>query len=148
MKATEMQSEKVDYSRLLWAGPLAIFGSAILTVLMRELAALLGIVPQDHALLGVAPVFFATVVQVAIGVAVFALIGKCARRPITTFRIVAIIALLLSLTNPILAATGVFVPPVSGNLIFNPAIVVLMMLMHIVAGVFTIGVLTTQSRKL
>jgi hypothetical protein len=142
-----VQLEHVDYKRLLWVGPLAIFGSAILNVLLRELLVLVGAVTQDHALLSVPGVFAATAIQVAIGVGVFALMGKFARRPISTFRTVAIVVLLLSFLQPIMGGLGLFVPPISGNVSFAPAIVISMMLMHIVAGLFTIWVLTTQARE-
>jgi hypothetical protein len=108
---------------------------------------MVGAVPQDHALLSAVAVFAATAIQVTLGVGVFALMGKVSRRPISTFRIVAIVVLLLSLFQPILAGLGLFAPPVSGNVSFTPAIVISMMLMHVVAGVFTIWVLTTQARE-
>jgi hypothetical protein len=104
-------------------------------------------VPQDHALLSTIGVFAATAIQVALGVGVFALMGKLARRPISTFRTVAIVVLLLSLLLPLMAGLGLLVPPMSGNVSITPAIVISMMLMHIVAGVFTIWVLTTQARE-
>ena len=141
------QLERVDYRALLWAGPVAIFGAALLNVVVRELSVLLGLVPQDHALLGAIPVFIATAVQVTLGVGLFALLGKVARRPISLFRTIALIALVLSLSQPVMVATGVFSLPAGGNMTFNLAIVITMMAMHVIAGLFTIWTLTTQARE-
>ena len=72
-----------------------------------------------------------------LGAAVFALIIKFARQPVRTFRIVAVVALLLSLTNPIMAASGMM--PIGVTI--STATMLSMMVMHIVAGVITIYLL-------
>jgi hypothetical protein len=139
------QAERVDFRKLAWVGPLAVAGSVVLNIIVREVAALLGAIPQSQPVTQLLPVILSTVVQVGLGVGVFALMGKMAKRPISTFRLVGIFALIFSLTNPIMAATGMFPLPFAAE--WNVSIVLTMMVMHIVAGVFTIWLLTTQARE-
>jgi len=68
-----------------------------------------------------------------------ALLSKYARRPIATFRVVALAALGLSMLGPISAGMGL-IPGVS----LGAGGVLGLMLLHVVAGVIAICVLTTQ----
>ena len=68
-------------------------------------------------------------------------IGRLARRPISTFRVVGLVAPGLSLLNPILAATGAM--PIG---VIGLETVLALIVLHIVAGLLTIYLLTTQAR--
>jgi hypothetical protein len=143
----KVQTEKVSYRRLAWVAPLAMFGAAILNVIVQVIASAAGAIRADHPVLGILPVFLASFVQVGIGAAVFAIFGKTTRRPIFTFRIVAIVALVLSLTQPFMVASGVMPIPGTTSADFGASTVATMIVMHLVAGIFTIWVLTTQARE-
>ena len=137
------QSERVVISRIWWVGLLAIVASAIANVIVRELGAALGTIPQEIMFFQVPGIIGSTAVQVGLGIIVFALLARFARHPIRTFTIVAIVALLLSLTNPVFAALGLIPLGVS----IGADTVLTLMVMHIVAGVITIGLLTTLTRE-
>ncbi len=136
--------DNISMRRLLWVGPLTAVVAAIANVIVREIGVLVGTIPSDLFILQEPGVIGSTIIQVLLGVGVFALIAKFARRPIRTFRIVAIAALVLSLTNPIMAATGAF--PIGGVTI-GVATVLTMMVMHVVAAAITIWMLTTLTTE-
>ena len=120
--------------RLLWAGPLTAVIAGVANVLVREVAVALGTIPSDLFILQEPGVFISTLIQVLLGAVVFAVIIKFAKRPVRTFQIVAVVALLLSLTNPIMAANGMM--PIGVTI--STATMLSMMVMHIVAGGITI----------
>src|SRR5688500_13506543 len=120
--------------RLLWAGPLTAVIAGIANVLVREVAVALGTIPADLMILQEAGVFISSFVQDLLGAVVFALIIKFAKRPVRTFQTVAVVALLLSLTNPIMAANGMM--PIGATI--STATMLSMMVMHIVAGAIAI----------
>lgn len=136
-----MQREQVDWRKLLWVGALVIVLSAVANVVVYFIASALNIitpaiiVPAVNQPIGVGAVIGSTVAQVFAGVLVFALLARFTKRPISLFRIVAIIALVLSFALPLTIA-GV---PTSFKLALEA--------MHVVAGVITIGLLTTMVRR-
>ena len=136
-------TERVAMGRIWWVGLLAIVASSIANVIVREIGVALGTIPLEIPNFEVPGVVISTVIQVGLGVIVFALIARFARRPIRTFTIVAIAALLLSFLNPIFATMGMIpgVPPIGVDTMLT------LMVMHIVAGVITIGLLTTLTRE-
>ena len=135
------QTERVDYRRLLWVGPLTALVAAVANVVMRLIEGALGWIPDEIEVFSPAVVAVSTFIYVLLGVIVFAVIGRFARRPISTFRIVAVVALGLSFLNPILAATGALgIGPIGLET------VIALVILHIVAGVTAIYLLTTQAR--
>lgn len=91
--------------------------------------------PGGEQPLTLAPVVVSSVIG-AIGAAiVFAQIGMFARRPVRLFRIVATLALVLSLTMPLTIANA----PLS--------MVVSLEAMHVAAWAVTVGLLTTLARR-
>src|SRR5215208_4015566 len=127
---TETRKENSSIRRLLWAGPLTAALAGAVNIIVREIAVVLGTIPSDLFILQEPGVFISTFVQVLLGAAVFALIIKFARQPVRTFRIVAVVALLLSLSNPIMAANGMM--PIGATI--DTSTMLSMMVMHIVAG--------------
>jgi len=75
-----------------------------------------------------------SIIGVVGGTIAYALLGRFTSRPISIFRIVGLIVLVLSLVGP------VFIPA-------RGAFLAIMLSMHIVAGVVTIGMLTTLARR-
>jgi len=70
------------------------------------------------------------------------LVDRFARRPIRFYRILALGALFVSFLNPALALAGLF--PVQG---MNMRIFWTMIVMHCVAAIVTVGILTTLAAK-
>ena len=91
-------TERVAPGRL-WRAGLATLGGAIAAnlVLWTIAQTMLGIPPEFAPLATPAPAIIFTTLGVAGAVLALALIARFARRPITVFRIVAVVALLVSL---------------------------------------------------
>lgn len=84
----------------------------------------------------------ATFIGVLGGTLLFSLLPRVTKRPITVFRIVAIVVLLISFAQPALLLTS-FSPMVGP---VETSTVIALEIMHVVAGVITIGLLTTRAR--
>ena len=139
-QSSQVQDERVAFGRLLWAGPLAAVATAVANAIVYFVAYGLGAMPRDVVVEGsgpitLGPVVFASVVGAVAAVVVFAVVALLARRrPIRVFRIVAAVALILSFYTPFTIPGA----PV--------AMVATLLLMHVVAAVVVVGVLTTLAR--
>ena len=128
--------------RLLWAVPLAAAAAALATAVVYGVVETAGALPDNvlvdtptgRAPLGLSAVMFTSVVGALGATVVFALVGRFAHHPIRTFRIVAAVVLVLSFATP-LTIPGA-----------PPAMVLTPELMHVVATVCIVGVLTTLAR--
>ncbi|HEX5690472.1 MAG TPA: DUF6069 family protein [Roseiflexaceae bacterium] len=138
--ASSDSSGRVDFSRLWWAGPLAIVAAVVVNIIIQQIAAaVLQPDPQFMPLtIGVVSTF--TVIGVLGAVLVYALIGRFSQRPIMLFRRVALIALVVSLIPDILMAFTGFIP---GTTVPN---VIVLMIMHVAAWAVAVGVLTRFAR--
>lgn len=136
-----VQLERIDWRRLPWIGAIVIAASAAANAVVFFVESALGImtpsviVPATNAPITVGTVIGSTAGQVLAGVIVFALLARFTQRPISLFRIIGIVALLLSFAMPFSISTA----PLS----FKLGLIV----MHIVAGVITIVLLTTLPRR-
>ena len=135
--------ERVQARRLLWAGPLTAVLAAVGTVLVREVGVLLGAIRPDLQILQVPSVAISTIAFVLVGTLIFAGIIRWARRPVRTFRAVALVALVLSFFNPIAAGAGWI--PLGVDLTAGE--VAAMLVMHVVAAAITIPLLPRLARE-
>lgn len=139
-QSSHVQGERVAFGRLLWAGPLAAVSAAVANAVVYFVASALGAMPRDVVVEGsgpitLEPVIFASVIGAVGAVVVFAIVSLLARRrPIWAFSIVAAVALVLSFYTPFTIPGA----PV--------AMVATLLLMHVVAAVVIVGVLTTLAR--
>ncbi len=131
-------------SKVVTAGLVAIVGSVVANLLTIPLLWLLAPdVPPDFPPFQIGSIAFFTTLQVGAGVVVFALITRFLQRPIRTFTIVALIALVLScLPNVALAANPTAAPFPGGN----AAAFLALIIPHIVAAAVTITTLTRLGR--
>lgn len=132
-------SERVAYGKLPWAAPLAGLVAAVLNAVVYLVAAALGAMPQDLDINGQGPLTLGPVmsllfVPALVGGVVFALLGRFTRRPVTIFRILAAVLLVLSFVTPF----SIPAAPVG--------MIVALELMHVIAAVVIVGVLTTLGR--
>ena len=140
-QGSSIQGERVAFGRLLWAGPLAAVSAAIANTIVYFVAYGLGAMPQDVVVEGsgpitLEPVILASVVGAVGAVVIFVIVTLLARRrPIQTFNIVAAVALVLSFYTPFTVPEA----PV--------AMVATLLLMHVVAAVVIVGILTTLVRE-
>lgn len=140
--ASTISHKQVAARKLLWVGPLTLIVAALVNSLIRTLAvAVLG-VPESFAILQLPSVIGSTIFFVLLALLAFALVSRFARRPIQFYRVLALIALCLSLLTPIMALTGLF--PAPG---MNLPSFWTMLTMHIVTAVIIVGLLTTLTRK-
>lgn len=137
-----VQAERIDYRRLAWVGPLTIVAAAVVTTIASLVEVGVGMLPADQPAFQPFSIAIGTAIQVLLGVIVFAVIGLFARRPIFIFKIVAWVVLVLSFLNPIIAGAGMM----PGFEIDTMAVIGLIIL-HVVAGVTTIWMLTTLARS-
>ena len=132
--------EQVAMGKIWWVGLLAIALAVLVNFLVRSVA--LVVLNVDPGFVPLASPSFLplTIFGSLAAVLVYALVGWLAkRRPITTYRIVSVIALLLS-----------FVPDLalfSGTPGANAGTVGTLMLMHVLTAVIVVGMLTTLARK-
>jgi hypothetical protein len=96
------------------------------------------------ALLSLAPLYgggallIREATRLTVAAIVYALIGRFSKHPIRVFRVVALIALLLSFAMPLSAMQ--FTPPA------DVTTIVVLLVMHVVAAMITIGMFTTLAR--
>ena len=134
-----VQDEHVAFKRLLWATPLAAVAAAVGNAVVYFVASALGAMPQDFVVQGsgpitLAPVVLSSLIGAAGAAVIFAVVVLLSRRPIWTFRIVAVVALVLSFVTPLT------IPGAPLSMILT------LELMHVVAAVIIAGMLTTLAR--
>lgn len=140
--AKRVVAGKIAWGRLPLVALLAAVAAAVVNALIYFIASALGVIPQSVILpapvsgpLSVGPVVVASIIGTIAAAIVFAVIGVSSRRPVWLFRIVATVALALSLVLP---AT---VPGAPIGMILS------LMLMHVVAWAASVGALTTLAIK-
>jgi hypothetical protein len=138
--------EQIAPTGKVWqTGLLAVVVAAVLNLIVYLVAAALN-VPFNITPPGMpAPPFamaviFATAIGILLGTLLFQVMPRFSKKPVSTWRMVAIIALVLSFAQPLLLMTGAMGPaaPIST--------VVVLELMHLIAGVVTIYLLTTRAQ--
>jgi hypothetical protein len=134
-------TKRVSLARLLWVGPLTVVAAVVANVVFVGVAnPLFGVAPDFPALTKEAVAAFTTV-GVLLAVVVFAVVARFARRPISLYRWIAIIALVLSFIPDL--ALGVLPGPVP----VGAREVALLMTTHVIAAAITIGLLTSFTRE-
>ena len=123
-------------SRLLWVGLLAAMVAAAANSLVRAISVILFDIPPDFQPLTLGPVVISSVVGALGATVAFGIVVRFARRPIRLFRTVAVVVLLLSFLNPILA-----LPEASLQTILT------LEFMHVVVAAVSVGLLTTLARS-
>ena len=132
--------ERIDYWRLVWVAPLAAAVAAVANVALYFIADALGAFPDTVQLpngqaLGPGPVIGVTIMGVVAAAIVFAVLGRFSARPIRLFRIVALVALVLSFA------------PTFGIAGAGAAYIGSLLLMHVIAALAAVGFFTTLARK-
>jgi hypothetical protein len=136
--------EEVDYSKLWWLTLAAGGLSALVNVLLYFAAQAVGfvgeIVPNFGPDVPPPPVPFAVAIVgasiafIIVGSVALWVIDRFNAKPISTWRIVAIVALVLSYGQPFVAFS-------------NMNEIILLLVMHTIAGIITIYIISTQAKK-
>ena len=124
--------------KLVWVGPLTIIVAVLVNLAIRAVAVAFFGVPDGFAYLQAPFVIGSTVVFLLLALLAFILVGRFARRPVRFYRMLALVALLVSFNNPVMALAGLF--PAPG---MNLSIFWTMIVMHTVTAILTVGLLTT-----
>ena len=132
------QGERVVWRRLLWVAPLAMVAASVANLIVLWTAVALFPSVSQFPMLGTPQVIASTVVYLLLAAVAFAVVGKLSSRPVYHYRIVAVVALLLSFGAPLSAGAG-FMPGASADAVT----VVTLMLMHVVGAAITVGLFTT-----
>jgi lysylphosphatidylglycerol synthetase-like protein (DUF2156 family) len=145
--ATQSDERLAPAGRIWQTGLLAAAVAAVINLVIYFIAQAAGVnfnfmPPEMPAPPFAMAVIFATFVGVLLGTLVFSLMPRFSQRPVSTFRIVAIVALVLSFAQPFLLTTGMM--PTAGPVGIGTVLV--LELMHLVAGAAAIYFLTTRGR--
>ncbi|MCE7947086.1 MAG: hypothetical protein DYG88_06630 [Chloroflexi bacterium CFX4] len=142
------QPEGLAPARQIWqVGILAAVVAAVLNVVVYFIASALGanftfFPPEIPAPPFPLVVVGTTVIGVLAGTFVYTLMPRFSKRPVSTFRTVAIVVLVLSFAQPLLLVTGVFPVPEPIGI----GTILALEIMHVIAGVLCIWLLTTRAR--
>jgi hypothetical protein len=127
----------VALRKLVWVGPLTIVIAALVNLVIRTIAVAFFGVPDGFVYLQAPFVIGSTVVFLVLALVAFILVGRFTRRPVSFYRILALVALFVSFLNPVMALAGLFPAPGMNLHIFWTMIV-----MHIVTAIITVSLLT------
>lgn len=132
----------VAFRKLIWVGPLTIVIAALVNMTIRTIAVAFFGVPDSFTQLQAPVVIASTVIFLVLALVAFILVGRFARRPVRFYRILALVALLVSFLNPVMAMTGQFPAPGMTLTIFWT-----MIAMHVVTALITVALLTRLVAK-
>ena len=138
---TRRQPVRVVTGHIWLAGLLAAALAAVADIVIRAIGIAVGAVPADYALLQPARIVVVSLLAALVATGLLAALARWVRRPVRTFRIVAVVFLVISFLGPLGAGAATSSGgPASGGTIAT------MLLMHIVAAAIIIGVLTMPGR--
>ncbi len=133
--------EQAAPRKLVWVGPLTIITAAIANLVIRTFAVAFFGVSATFLDFQAPVVIGGTIVYLLLALFAFVLVSRFAQHPMRFYRMLALVALLVSLLMPIMALTGLF--PVPG---MNLHIFWTMIVMHIVSAIIAVGLFTTLAR--
>ncbi len=138
INTSPISQERVAARKLLWVGPLTIIVVALANLVVRTIAVAFFDVPDGFTYLQAPFVIGSTVIFLGLAFVAFVLVGRFTRHPVRVYRIVALVGLVVSFLNPVLALAGLFPAPGMNLHIFWTMIV-----MHCITAVITVSLLTT-----
>jgi hypothetical protein len=124
------------------AALVAVAVSSLANVVLWLLAVGVGLVPGDFWVLQPVSILMSTLAFTLIGAAVLAVLTRVSRNPMRTWRIVAIVGLVLSFSNPFMLLSG----SMPGFPVPTASTVAVMLLMHVIAGISAIYFMTTMPK--
>jgi uncharacterized membrane protein YozB (DUF420 family) len=135
---SSISQERVAARKLWWVGPLTIIVAALANLLVRTIAVMFFGVSDGFRYFQAPVIISSTALFLLLAFLAFILVGRFARRPVRFYRILALVALLVSFLNPALALAGLFpVPGMTTHIFWT------MIIMHCVAAIITVSLLTT-----
>jgi len=129
----------IPMSRIAWVGALAIVAAVVANLLTRAVVLAVMDLPTGFDPLEVGPIAILTAIGVLGAVIVFAIVTRVARRPIRTFSIVGMAALVISCIPNVLLALDPTAAPMPGG---TTSAFLVLILFHVVAAFVAILILT------
>ena len=142
MESSMVQQDKVAFGRLWWVTLLAIAAASAANILVYFIAIALFDGPRQFVMLAPTSIVVSTAVFLIVAAIVYALVGRFTRQPVQTFRKLSVVALLLSFLAPI--GTALSMPPAEAP---DATTIVVLIVMHVVAAIITVGLFTALARK-
>jgi H+/Cl- antiporter ClcA len=134
----------IDTSRILTAALASIGGAVVANIIARFLIGLFYTPPAGFTPLDYLSIIFFTVIGTGLGALVFWFLSKRSANPISTYRTIAIVALVLSIIPNILAAFNPSMFPMPGG---DPTAFLVLILFHIIAAVVSFVILTSMVKR-
>lgn len=140
------QTKQVDKSKIWKMGLLAIVASVAANLIVYFILRAILDLPSsaDFPPLSVESIGVLTAVFTFLAVVAFAIVVRVAKNPIRTYRIVATIAFLLSITPNTIAALNPTAVPFPFPVLTSQAFLVLITF-HVIAFLITVGIMTTKT---
>ncbi len=134
--------EHIALRKLIWVGPLTIVSAVIANLILRTLSVAFFGVPGTFQYFQAAYIITSTIIYLLLALVAFVLVSRFACRPVRFYRILALVALLVSFLIPAMALSGSLpIPGMSENIFWT------MIAMHIVSAIIAVALLTTLSRE-
>ena len=132
----------IQLKKLWWVGPLTVLAAIIGVLIVRAIA--MAILPPPYAP-GLKTIMISIVLTLVLctgAVLVYALVGRFTKNPIRNYLIISTVFLLISFVPDIMAVS---MPMPGAGWPYS----IVLMIMHVVAGVITVGMLIklTTSQK-
>lgn len=141
MASTALTRKQVAPRKLVWVGPLTIIIAVIANLIIRVVAVTFLGVPGTFQYLQASYIISSTIIYLLMALFAFVLVSRFARRPIRFYRILALVALCISLFSPVMVLSGLISAPHMSLAIFGT-----MIAMHIVSAMIVVGLFTTLTR--
>lgn len=138
----ENGQEQINRGRIWWVGLLAIGASVIANLLLQTMLYALFDLPADFPPMQTGAIVFFTVLYTFLGVVVFAIVARFARQPVITYRLVAAVALILSLIPNLFLARNPDAGPFPGG---DEQAFMALLVFHLVSFIIVVGMLTTMT---
>jgi hypothetical protein len=138
MTTSSAPEQRVAVGRIWWVTLLAIAAASVANLIVYAIATALFAGPRQFSYMAPLTIVVSTAIYLVVAAIVFALIGRFSKRPIRLFRVVAIVALVLSFAMPLSAIQ--LSPPA------DAITVAILLVMHVVAAIITIVLFTTLAR--
>ncbi len=134
-------TDNIRLSRVWGAGLLAVIAANLANILLGLLTVAAFDISPAFLPLQAGSIFFFTTIGVAGAALVFALFARFARRPVHTFKVVALVVLILSLLPDLALLRS---SPFAGT---TPVAIVTLMFMHVASWAVSVSLLTTLTHK-
>jgi hypothetical protein len=124
------------------AALVAVAAGSVANIVLWLLAVGVGLVPGDFWVLQPVSIITSTLAFTLVGAVVLAVLTRVSRNPMRTWRVVAVVGLVLSFSKPFMLLTG----SMKGFPVPTASTVAVMLLMHTIAGISAIYFMTTMPK--